>query len=502
MIIGRRRPYYTRCLRPHSIDTEPVAASPDSESRDFLAIFVNGQPHRVDGSQAGDTLADFLRHRLRLTGTKICCAEGDCGSCTVLVGRRTPEGFTYEPTNACILFLHQVDGCHVVTIEGLGNERELSALQQALVEHHGIQCGFCTPGVVMALSGGYDPQADSASIEASLAGNLCRCTGYMQILEAVRTVGPQPAPMEEQYPAALLAATLDPLGRQPVVASDGKGGTISAPIDLSEALEFLEHHPEATIVAGATDLAVAVNRGASLPQTILSLERIDGLRKVVQEPGQAIIGAGCTWSAIADSLADELPQLSELLETFGSPQIRNRATIGGNLANASPVADSLPLLYVLGAEVEIISAQSVRRTPIDKFYRGYKDIDLNPWEIIHRIFLPLPEAASDLKLYKVSKRTYMDTATLTAAFLLKRNGGQVDNAHLAVGGAGPTVMRLPRTESFLKGSPTNANIFAAAGERAASEVSPQDDMRGSAHYRRLLLKNLLVRFHIDCGLPS
>ncbi len=420
----------------------------------------------------------------------------------MLVGRRTPDGFAYEATNSCILFLYQVDGCHVVTVEGLGNERELTALQQALVEHHGIQCGFCTPGIVMALSGGYDPQADSAEVEASLAGNLCRCTGYVQILEAVHAVRPEPVPIEVRYPAASLAATLDPLDMRPVVTSDGQGGTISAPVDLSKALEFLEQHPEVTIVAGATDLAVPVNRGASPPRTILNLERIASLREIVRKPGQAIIGAGCTWSAIADSLADALPQLTDLLERFGSPQIRNRATIGGNLANASPVADSLPLLHVLGAEVEIISAQSIRRAPIDKFYRGYKDIDLSPGEIIHRILLPLPEAASNLKLYKVSKRMDMDIATLTAAFLLKRNEDRIANARLAVGGAGPTVMRLPETEALLERSPMNASTFAAAGERAASEINPQDDVRGSAHYRRLLLKNLLVRFHIDCGLPS
>lgn len=488
-------------MSSNSIETRSVSAFAPAGTRNYLAFYVNGRLHRVECDEATETLANFLRTRLRLTGTKICCAEGDCGSCTVLVGRRAQEGLVYEPTNACILFLFQVDGQHVVTVEGLSNGRDLNALQRALVEGHGVQCGFCTPGVVMALSAAGSGDCDRSDVSAKLAGNLCRCTGYLQILGAVRSVQQDPAPIDERYPAAPLFEALDELATTPAETRVGSETVVYAPVELSDALKFLDQHPSATVVAGATDLGVQINRGDPLPRAILSLGRIEKLREITLQRDRAVIGAGCTWAAINEALGAAIPQLSELLERFGAPQIRNRATIGGNLANGSPVADSLPLLYALGAEVEIASAGGARRTPVEKFYRGYKDTDLSAGELILRVFLPLPEPGWDLKLYKVSKRLDMDIATLTAAVLLQSRGDRIETARIAVGGAGPTVVRLHKTENALQGAPVSAATFAAAGEIAAAETDPRDDVRGSAEYRRLLLRNILVRFHLDCGMP-
>ena len=469
-------------------------------ARDHLLVAVNGVVHEVRGDDAFLTLSTWLRERLRLVGTKIVCSEGDCGACTVLVGTPAPPlgngsgapRMSYRAIDSCIAFLFQLDGCHVVTVEGLARGGELHPAQLAMAEKFGSQCGFCTPGFVVALAGLTEEakarraRPDEAALRSGLSGNLCRCTGYVQILDAARAIDPASTPgLAERFDEAPLLAALAGARAEPVrvVAGDR---SLALPATWSEALDAPRPGRRKRPWSPARPTsAFSGTRDSACPR-----------RFIICAPGSTTSPRSrSTHGVLADRRrsaldgtfskrpAESAPELRSILELFGAPQIRHVGTIGGNLVNASPIADSLPFLFASEAVVELDSARGRRTVPIADFYLGYKRLDLAPDELLAAVVVPLPAADELLRLLKVSRRRDLDISTFTAALWMRRAGdperARIESARLALGGVGPTVVRAPGAEALLAGAPFELASFRAAGERAAAEIMPISDVRGS-----------------------
>lgn len=472
--------------------------------RDRLVFYVNDSRHEVRGEAAALTLSDFLRHGHggpRLTGTKIACAEGDCGACTVLVGRpnEAGDGFTYQTIDACIAFVYQLDRAHVVTVEGLGEGERLSPVQDAMVDCHGSQCGFCTPGFVMALQGLVEessgPLAEDA-LRLGLSGNLCRCTGYSQILDAgLRCDAAAIGGVGGKFAAGTMLEDFAKLGAGGVHVNAGEEGAVEVflPSRLDELLAARASHPHAKLVSGATDLGVQFNHGKIAPTAVIATAGVDALQEMQVTDGELSVGAAVTWSRLEAFSKEAIPEYHGILTRFGSPQVRHAGTLAGNLANASPIADSIPFHYVAGSTIELASVRGERSLPIEAFYLGYKKLDLADDEVIVSVRTPLPTEATRLKLYKVSKRRDMDISTVTLAIWLETTGDTITTARLAAGGVGPTVVRLPLAEKSLLGQGLTLDALRAAGQTAREEVTPISDVRGSAGFRSQLVENLFTK---------
>ena len=464
--------------------------------RDHLLLYVNGERLEVRGDAAFASLTDFLRGDLRLTGTKVVCAEGDCGACTVLVGRPEDDGMRYVTVDACIQFLYQLDGRHVVTVEGLhGAEGNLHPVQEAMVAGHGSQCGFCTPGFVMALAG--RAERNTTDLRTSLTGNLCRCTGYVAILEAAAPLDERSMPaIADQYPVARIAADLRAGTAEPV-RIESRASIFFAPRTLKAAIAFKTRHPGAAIVAGGTELGVVRNKAGLEPAAILRLGNVPELDRIDVTDESVAIGANVTWTQVEEFAKAIWPEFHRIILRFGSPQIRNVATMIANIANGSPIADSLPFLAVMEAELDLLGPAGSRSVKITEFYRGYKVKDLRADEIITHVRIPNAQAGESLKLYKVSRRNDLDIATFGAAIRVRIVKGVVHRAYVAYAGVAATMVRLPRTEAWLRGKPWEVETFAEAGRIARSEIAPISDVRGSRDFRWQLAENILVKFFHD-----
>jgi xanthine dehydrogenase small subunit len=461
--------------------------------RDHVLVHINGVPHRLGAAEAFETLARFLRYDERLTGTKIVCEEGDCGACTVLVGRREEGGLRYRPVNACIQFLFQLDCTSVVTVEGLAKGGALTPLQDAMVRCHGAQCGYCTPGFVMAMAGLFEgnEHPGASDVKDALTGNLCRCTGYESIVNAGLAVQGQPK-VEELYPGGPILEAIAAVEREPVRIEN-----FFKPVTLEEAVGFKN---EKTVIAqGATDFGVWCTKRNFVAETILSLDGIEALGDITVADGMLAVGGRVTLAQFEWVVRELVPALAPIMDRFGSPQIKNAGTLAGNIANASPIADSLPFLFVSDARLELTGKSGTRTVGIAAFYLGYKKLDLRADEIITRILIPLPDDGDTLRLYKVSKRSHLDISTFTAAMLMRRMDGRIDSMRLAYGGVGPVVLRLKKTEEFLAGKPIAKETFAEAGEIARSEIAPISDVRGMKETRLQLAENILTKFYYDLG---
>jgi xanthine dehydrogenase small subunit len=490
--------------------------------RSELVFFLNGQRQEVRGSDCFLSLSDFLRNRRSLTGTKIVCSEGDCGSCTVLVGRMNADGeLKYLPIDSCIRLMFQMDGCHVVTIEGLGgtgsqhDAETLTAVQRAMVECHGSQCGFCTPGFVMAMTGVQNECNGNPPTEEewrhSLTGNLCRCTGYTSIIKAgmqsMNDVTPRAKKIHERFPSGPIVAELKPLaddGLELRSEFHGFNQLALCPRTIDDALAYRQKYPNAKIVAGATDVGVQMNKCLIRPEVFLDLNRVTELGAVAVEErgagseGRAIVtGARASWTSLLKLCREEAPQFASILEVFGSPQIRHVGTIGGNIINASPIADSLPFLFVVEAELELASTAGRRSVNINQFYSGYKQFDLRADELLTGVRIPLPSDDELLRLFKVSRRKDLDISTFTGAIRLKLDGETIADASVAFGAVDPTVIRLRKTETFLRGEAFSEETMQTAGEIAVDEITPISDVRGSKDYRYQLAKNVFLKFYLE-----
>jgi xanthine dehydrogenase small subunit len=471
--------------------------------RDYVVFYVNGTRQRIAGDAAFAPLVEFLREDRRLVGTKIGCGEGDCGACTVLIGVPGDGGLRYRPATSCLLSLLQLDGTHVLTVEGLKVDGDLSPIQRALIEHHGSQCGYCTPGFVVALTGLFEAgvDLDQEGLGTGLAGNLCRCTGYLPILDAARSVDPtRIRPLSNLYPSRAMIDDLAAHAGDPVlIESTAPRRVFFRPDRLEEAVAFKAANPGTVIIAGGTELGVLRNKQGLEPTHLLSLAGLGALAQINRQGEILSVGAGVTWAALEAYARGVLPVIAEMTRRFGSPQIRSVATLVGNIAHGSPVADSLCLLMIADAELELVGANGTRRIAIDAFYRGAKRTHLAVDEIITRVLIPLPLPARDevVRLYKVSKRKEMDVSTFRAAVRIARRGDVIERAAIAYAGVGPTVRRLRDTENFLEGQPFSEETFRAAGRRAHTEVEPISDHRGSRDYKLRLAENILLKFFYD-----
>lgn len=459
--------------------------------RHSVLFYLNGKRHEISGSAVFTPLSSFLRENQRLCGTKVVCAEGACGACTVLIGApAATASLRYKAMNSCLLALHQTHGCHVVTVEGVRRGDSLSPVQQALIAGHGAQCGFCTPGMVMTLTGvceGRPEDSPAGSLSDALCGNLCRCTGYLPILEsAARIDRAAYSPLRDLYPEAQMAAALFAARQEPTeIVAEGR--RLLIPLTYEEAARQKQAFPEAVFVAGATELGVQWKKTGASPRVLISLAAIMASATVRLDGDSLVIDAGASWTQVEAETRARFPALAGLLRRFAGPQIKSAGTVGGQIAQNSPVGDFLPLLHVLNTRLTLVGPEGRREI-------GMGDLGtLGPEELIACVTLPLPSTDQRLRLEKVSRRAGFDRSIVSAALLLTLRSGTIAEAKLAYGGVRPRVCRLPRTEAFLAGKPLTEATLRAAGEILLSEIDPVDDARGSREYRTLLAANLLLR---------
>ncbi len=468
--------------------------------RDHLLLYLNGKPLRVGGDEAFLTAAEFVRRRLRLTGTKIVCAEGDCGACAVLVGRPSADGraMRYSAVNSCIQMMFQLDGAHLITLEGLSDGQSLNPIQESMVKCQGTQCGFCTPGFVVSLHDLFQKskseKIDAHAVRRGLVGNLCRCTGYDSIIKAALSVDRSAIQsIDTLYPPTDMISALSAAAGQEVLIKNARL-CVYKPTSLPAACKFLSENAGATIVSGATDIGVQRNKGTRQMRHVLSTAGLRSMQRIEISSDSILVGAGATLSELEQATVEALPEMSKYLAWFGSPLIKNGGTLAGNLANASPIGDMIPPLMVLDAELDLAGPSGTRLVKINEFYTGYRATVLRSGELISRIRILLPDAEDIFKLYKVSRRLDLDISSFNAAIWMRKNGRYIQEIRMAFGGVGPVVKRLHRVERFLIGKPLSLANFEQAAQMARQEVTPISDVRGSDEYRRTLSHNILLKF--------
>lgn len=467
--------------------------------RDYLLLYINGQEYKLSGKDAFQPLSSFLRYGLDATGTKVVCEEGDCGACTVLIGRLKNGEIEYKPVNSCIQYLYQLDLTHIVTVEGLQSQQELNPVQKAMVDCHGAQCGYCTPGFIVAMCSLFDnkKKASEQEIKDALTGNLCRCTGYEPIIKAGMSVATNSiVSLKQLYPSdQMLAEFQKHENENTQIETTGK--KVFIPRTLEAALSFKAKYAESIIVSGGTDVCVNMNKRAYKPTVLLSFCGLKGLDEIKTENNTLVVGSKATLSELEEFVKNQLPEFCHLLWLFGSPQIRHAGTLAGNIANASPIADTPPFLFVMDAQIELAGETGKRLVPINQFYLGYKKLAMQTNEIITRILIPLPASTEILRLYKVSKRKNLDISTNTAAIRATVQNDRIEKIAIAYGGVGPVILRLPQTENFLTGKELSLPNLVEAGNIAVNEITPISDVRGSKEFRNLLAKNILLKFFYD-----
>jgi len=472
--------------------------------RSQLRFILNGRDVALSDVAPDQTLLDWLRLSRSLKGTKEGCAEGDCGACTVLVGRLTPSGgLVYEGVNACIRFLGSLEGCHVVTVEHLaGSEETLHPVQQAMVDYHGSQCGFCTPGFVMSLYALWmqNPTPSDQDIETALQGNLCRCTGYEPILRAARAIsgygGTDKDPLLAERAAMIgrLKALRD--GAR-VEIGEGKNRFV-VPASLDDFAAVLEENPMATVVAGSTDVGLWVTKQMRDIAPVVFIAGLDELKTLAVKDGTITIGAGVTYTEALETLSQHIPALGPLITRIGGQQVRNMGTIGGNIANGSPIGDTPPALIALGSTLTLRKGAERRTISLQDFFIAYGKQDRQPGEFVEAVHVPVPSASEKFAVYKVTKRRDEDiTATLGAFRLSLAADGTVAAITIAYGGMAATPKRASAVEKALVGQPWTEATVEAAMEKYAEDYAPLTDMRATAEYRALVARNLLLRFYME-----
>ena len=509
--------------------------------RDTLRFLIGEELIEIAACDPTLTVLDWLRLERRLTGSKEGCAEGDCGACTVVIGRLDRGRLRYEAINACIRFLPTLDGCQVLTVEHLkGPDGSLHPVQQAMVDCHGSQCGFCTPGIVMSLFALWlNEDAPSVlRIEDALAGNLCRCTGYEPIIAAAQRMYASGGNRPDRN---TVTARLRDLADDDTLALSGLGGRFFAPATIVGLADLVAAHPQATLVAGATDVGLWVTKGMRRLDPVISLGRIAALRELSDRGDHLVFGAMATHAEVRPVLASLSPELDELMRRFGGEQVRNAGTIGGNIANGSPIGDLPPALIALGARLVLARAHphnsphpeeaalaavskddpegagasfetkpsaspqdegscviSRRDIPLEDFFLDYRKQDRREGEFVETVIVPKPGPDALIHVSKISKRFDEDISAVCGAFLLRRDSaGLIAEARLAYGGMAGTPKRAATAEAALTGRHWDEAAVNAAIAALSSDFTPLSDMRASAGYRLTVAGNLLRRFLIE-----
>ncbi|PHS23032.1 MAG: xanthine dehydrogenase small subunit [Robiginitomaculum sp.] len=467
--------------------------------RDTVSFTLNGKTVEVQNPDPTLTLLNWLRQTRSLTGTKEGCAEGDCGACTVVIGDpdRTPH---WQALNACIAFLPTLDGKTVISVEGVAKDSKLHPVQRALVEHHGSQCGFCTPGFVMSLYAHYrnDGAVDEETLNDVLAGNLCRCTGYSPIIRAAKAMYDYP---KIEDIALAESAKQDTLALSMTCPLTGAGKKYFAPQSLDELAALYADHPEATILAGGTDVGLWVTKKHAVLETLIDIGRVVGFAKISQDKSGLTIGAGTSYAAAHAALGNLHPTLGEMARRIGSTQIRNAGTIGGNIANGSPIGDMPPPLIALGAELVLHKNNTCRRIALEDYFIAYGQQDRTRGEFVESIFVPAPDPATRFAVYKISKRFDQDISALCGAFFVCMKDEKVTEVRFAFGGMAAIPARAKTAEAALIGKEWSENNIRTAMSALAQDFTPLSDMRASADYRLNAAQNLLWKFYLGEDAP-
>jgi xanthine dehydrogenase small subunit len=441
----------------------------------MIRFLLDGETIEVEDPDPAGTVLDHLRYTLRRTGTKEGCAEGDCGACTVLLGELAGDAVEWRAVNSCILFLPMLDGKALRTVESLGGTHPV---QREMVERHGSQCGFCTPGFVMSLYGRSIGAVGTQGVPVGdvIAGNLCRCTGYGPILAAGEAV---PVEVEDDQ------ATVDALrALRPAYGH---------PASADELADLLLAHPETRIVAGATDVGLWVTKQLGDLGPTVFIGDISDLRHIEEDPEALTLGAAVRYSEAREALARLHPDLGELVRRIGGVQVRNAGTIGGNIANGSPIGDMPPALIALGAELTLRRGPERRTLALQDFFLGYGEQDVAPGEFVESVRIPRPSPDMLVRVVKLSKRFDSDISGVCGAFALRIREGMVTEARVAFGGMAGIPARAPVCEAALTGQAWTEATVEAAAQALANDYQPLDDLRGSAAYRRRVSANLLRR---------
>jgi len=461
-----------------------------------IQFLLNQTLVREQQIDANTTVLNWLRQHKGRCGTKEGCASGDCGACTVALGRVVGGKMVYETVNSCLLPIGALDGKQLITVEDLHQGDRLHGVQQAMVESHASQCGFCTPGFVMSLFAlqkqgeGWDRER----AESALAGNLCRCTGYRPIVQAARIACERPENDSFSQHEAETVARLTALRQSTMSDVVTENSRCVLPQNCAQLAELCLAHPEAVLLAGGTDLTLRITQQYQRLPLMIALEAVEELRAWEETDEAIIIGAAVPLSECQRRLQQSVPAFSEMLHRFASLQIRNRGTLGGNIANASPIGDASPMLLALDAELMLQRGDALRRLPLNAFFLGYRRTALQPGEFIRAIIIPKVTLSPDIRAWKVSKRSEDDISAVFAAFNLQRSGDRVIQARVAFGGMAETPRRAAACEAALTGAEWSAATLARACRALEQDFQPLSDARASAAWRMQLAKNLLRRY--------
>ncbi len=465
-------------------------------ARDRIRFRYRGEVTEVANLGPMDTLLDWLRIARGRTGTKEGCNEGDCGACTVALGTLRDGRVVYEPVNACIQLLGMIDGKELVTVDDLAKGGALHPVQQAMVDEHGSQCGFCTPGIVMSLFTLYQSSrpAGRASVNDCLAGNLCRCTGYRPIADAALTActgAPADAWVRHREDAARMLGELDDAAD---VFIGGQDGFFAAPASEAALAKLYAAHPDATLVGGATDVGLWITKQLRVLPKIIHTGRVKMLHEVKSAGRKLHIGAAASYAEAEDALAAIDSDVGELLRRLGSKQVRASGTVGGNIANGSPIGDMPPLLIALDARLHLRKGRARRTIALEDFFIAYGRQDREPGELVTGVTVPRLNKSQHLRCYKISKRFDQDISALLGAFRFTVRGGRVKDARIAFGGMAATPKRAALTERALADMRLrDRDAWHGAVTAMAQDFAPIDDMRASAGYRIQVAQGLLIK---------
>jgi len=480
--------------------------------RTSLRFILDGETVELNGVDPNRTVLQFLREDLGRTGTKEGCAEGDCGACTVVLADIDESGkrLRARAVNSCIQFLPTLDGKELLTVESLSADgNDLHPAQEAMIDCHGSQCGFCTPGFVMSLFALYKSNASPTrkEVDEALAGNLCRCTGYSPIVDAARemySAAPdrdnwllQPGEANIGADEQERIAKLNALSTDEPLCIEGHGRKFFSPKNIGQFAKLVTQYPAATILAGGTDVGLWVTKQHKNPEIFIYSGNVSGLTDLEVRDGYMDIGAAVSLTDVMAMVVEHYPSLEELFVRFASPPIRNVGTLGGNVANGSPIGDTMPALMVLATELVLRAGNETRLIALEDFYLAYQQTALLPGEFIERIRIPLPADSVLIQSYKVSKRFDQDISAVCGAYRLRLEHGKVAEVRIAYGGMAEIPARALQCEQALLGQQWTEDSINRAAQALDKDFSPITDMRSTSEYRSQVCRNLLKRFYLE-----
>ncbi len=465
-------------------------------TRNALQFRRHGRTVSIADFHPRATVLDWLRLQERSTGTKEGCSEGDCGACAVVVGREQDGRLVYEPVNSCITLLGQIDGGELITVEDLAENGVLHPVQEVMAREHGSQCGFCTPGIVMSLFAHYhgcDGGTTRDKINDALAGNLCRCTGYRPIVDAALEVCNG---ADDQFTrnAAVRRRAMAVLADKADLFVGDEKAFFAAPASEDSLASLYAQHPEATIIAGTTDVGLWITKKLMPIEKIIHVGRVTELSKIENVEDGCALGATVSLARAVPVLGAIDPDIAEVLRRFGSIQVRASGTVGGSIANASPIGDLAPMLIALGGSIELRHGEKLRRLPLENFFLDYGKQDRARGEFVRRLFVPYPPPSSHFRAYKISKRFDEDISALLAVFCVTVEDERISEAKVAFGGMAGIPKRAKSVEENLRGLPlTDTRHWRAAADAVKQDFTPLTDLRASADYRGRVAGNLVIK---------